>query len=151
MFDAIDYDIWIGIFFLTGALYLINHMRNRDKRTVYRISPDSLQRSKKVMMSVLPILEDPEEDSIIDQRKLAYPKDNIKSAAKILAYYYWTKKQPEELSRVQNAFISLSRFQNSMMNSEDQSREMMREKKSNTREFEDYLSRSPFSVRKKAK
>lgn len=151
MLDAIDYDIWIGIFILTAALYLVNHLRNRDKRTVYRISPESLQRSKKVMMSVLPIIEDPEEDSIIDQRKLAYPKENIKSAAKILAYYYWTKKQPEELSRVQNAFIALSRFQNSMQGSEDQTREMMREKKANTREFEDYLSRSPFSVRKKSK
>lgn len=149
MLDVIDYDIWIGIFILTGILYLINHLRNRDKRTVYRISPDSLERSKKVIMSALPIIEDEKESRIIDQRKLAYPKENIKSAAKILAYYYWTKKQPEELSRVQNAYIELSRFQNTMMSSDEQAREMMREKKANEREFTDYLNRSPFSVAKK--
>lgn len=148
MLDVLDTKVWIGIFALTALLYFIRFLQSRDKRTVYRVSPESLKRSKTVIMSVLPYIENDDDNTLIDERKLAYPKENVKSAAKILAYYYWTKKQPTELSRVKNAYISLCRFQNPEASLDEQARDMATERKSNTREFTAYLSHSPFNVKK---
>jgi hypothetical protein len=150
MLEILDTEIWLGIFILTAILYLARYLQNRNnKRTVYRVSSDSLERSKKVIMSVLPLIEDTNGKSTIDARQLTYPKENIKSAAKILAYYYWTKKQPGELNRVKDAYISLCRFQNAEASMDDQAREMGRERKINTREFEQYMTHSPFNAKKR--
>ncbi|QGY40057.1 hypothetical protein GM415_07925 [Pseudodesulfovibrio cashew] len=150
MFEILDTEVWLGIFILTGILYFIRYMQNRNrKRTVYRVSADSLQRSKQVLVAYLPLIEGGDTKSVIDKRRLPFPKEHVKSAAKILAYYYWKKKQPEELARVKNAYISLCRFQNSDMDLEDQAGEMTREHKLNSREFDQYMSHSPFNVKKK--
>lgn len=149
MFEILDTEIWIGLFALTAVLYFIRYLqRNNNKRTVYRVSNDSLQRSREVMMTVLPLVEEGDTKAIIDKRRLPYPKKNVKSAAKILAYYYWKKKQPDEFARVKNAYISLARFQEKDTELEEQARFMAREKKSNTHEFEFYMTQSPFNVKK---
>jgi len=149
MLDVIDTEIWIGLFVLTGILYIARYIqRKNDTRTVYRVSAESLERSKKVMMSVLPLIEDTDGNSIIDIRHLAYPKENVKSAAKILAYYYWKKKQPAELSRVKNAYLSLGRFQDPSRSMDEQARLMTREGRLNEKEFKQYMSHSPFNVKK---
>lgn len=145
MFDFLDKEIWIGLLILTAMLYLARFLQSRNKRTVYRISPESLKRSREVMLKILPLVEDEDNQPIIDNRQLPYPKDNVKSAAKILAYYYWKKNQQTELQRVKNAFISLSRFQDSDMEHEEREREQTREQEILTREFECYLTHSPFN------
>ncbi|QJB58360.1 hypothetical protein HFN16_03910 [Pseudodesulfovibrio sp. zrk46] len=143
----LDMEIWIGLIALTALLYLIKFIQGRSKRTVYRISSESLQRSKQVMLKVLPLVENVETDSeLLDDRRLPFPKDNIKSAAKILAYYYWKQDQQTELARVKNVFISLSRFQDVDLGLEDQARRLSSEKKRLTREFEYYITHSPFST-----
>lgn len=143
MLELLDKELWIGLLALTGLLYLAKFLQSRQKQTVYRISPESLQRSREVMLKILPLVEDKDFQPIIDERHLPYPKDNIKSAAKILAYYYWKRDQQTELQRVKNAFISLSRFQDLEMEHADQEREQSREQKVLTREFECYLTHSP--------
>lgn len=151
MFDILDKEIWIGMVALTAILYMIKFFQSRCKRTVYRISPESLQRSKEVMMKVLPLVETGEDESaLLDDRRLPCSKENIKSAAKILAYFYWKKDQHTELQRVKNVYISLARFQDVDMGLEDQARRLSSEKKRLTREFEHYMAHSPFSAGKAA-
>lgn len=149
MIDELDTEVWIGIFALTAVLYLFKYIQGRgNKQTVYRVSPKSLEKSKTVMMSVLPLVEDDDEESIIDKRRLRYSKEDVKSAAKILTYYYWKQKQPEELARVENGFIALCRFQDTNDGMEEQVRKMGRERASNTRELQHYLSCAPFNAKR---
>lgn len=149
MFDILDMEIWVGILALTAVLYFIKFLQSQNKRTVYRISPASLKRSKEVMLKVLPLIED-DEVTLLDERRLPYPKDNIKSAAKILAYFYWKKDQQTELMRVKHAYISLARFQNTDMELETQAQKLAKEQKRLTREFECYIAHSPFNDGKAA-
>jgi len=144
----LDMEIWIGLFALTAILYTAKWWQGKRKVTVYRISSESLQRSKEVMLQVLPMVED-DKDSPLDLKRLPYSKDNIKSAAKILAYYYWKENCHEELSRVKGCFISLSRFQNTNLESEARKRLQKSEKKRLTRELDYYLTHYPFKATKK--
>lgn len=146
--DVLDMDLWIGMIALAVLLYAVKWFVNR-KRTVkvYRVSPQSLKRSKEVMMSVLPLVEDGG-DHALDSARLTHSKENIKSAAKILAYYFFTKKQISELDRVKHAFVALSRFQDKAMDEETQERRMTRERKQLERELQYYMTHSPFNVKK---
>jgi len=151
MFDMLDTEIWAGMIALTAILYLIKFFQGRCKRTVYRISPESLDRSKQVLLKVLPLVEANEDEaSLLDDRRLPYTKENIKSAAKILAYYYWKKDQHTELMRVKNVYVALSRFQDTDLGLEDQARRLSKERKRLLREFEHYMAHSPFSAGKAA-
>ncbi|WP_319470875.1 hypothetical protein [uncultured Pseudodesulfovibrio sp.] len=143
----IDMEIWIGLIGLTAILYLIKWLQGRKKNTVYRISADSLKRSKEVMLTVLPLVEDGEEGPI-DSCRLPYAKDSVKSAAKILAYYYWKQDRPEELLRVKQCFVSLSRFQDRDLDPISQEKHCEREKARLTRELNCYMTHSPFKTRK---
>jgi hypothetical protein len=143
-----DMEIWIGLFALTAILYAAKWWQGNRKVTVYRISPQSLQRSKDVMLQVLPLVED-DKDSPLDLKRLPYSKESIKSAAKILAYYYWKENCHEELSRVKRCFISLSRFQNADLDPEARKRLQGGEKKRLTRELDYYLTHYPFKATKK--
>lgn len=146
MSDVLDFEIWAGILTLTAILYLIKYLQSRKKQVVYRISPDSLDRAKKVMLAVLPLVEDEDNASLLDERRLPYSKEQVKNAAKILAYYYWKKNKPAELSRIKNVFISLARFQNTDLDMEAQARVMSREQVRLTREFELYMTHSPLKT-----
>lgn len=150
MFDILDKEIWIGLLALTALLYSLKFIQGRSKKTVYRISPESLERSKQVLLKVLPMVETDDQQSLIDDRRLPCSKENVKSAAKILAYYYWKKDQHTELMRVKNVFISLSRFQDMDIDMEAQARRLNKEKKRLTREFEHFMAHSPFNAGKAA-
>lgn len=143
----IDIEIWIALFAIAGILYLMKWLQSRRKVTVYRISPKSLEISKRVMLSMLPLIEN-EHDHPLDETMLPYPKENIKSAAKILAYYYWKENRHSEVTRIKNGFIALSRFQNSDLSHEGQTRRAQKEKTRLTREFECYLTHSPYKTGK---
>jgi len=145
----IDNEIWVGILVLTAVLYGIKWIQSKRTVTIYRISPESLDRSKKVMMAVLPLIEDGK-NSLLDATRLPCHKNNIKSAAKILAYYFWKEKQHEELARVKNCFIALSRFQNQDLDSDAQERLASKEKQRFTHEIENYIRHSPYKNGKAA-
>ena len=143
----LDTEIWVGLFVLTAVLYGIKWWQGTRKVKVYRISPQSLERSKEVMLKVLPLVED-EKQSPLDLNRLPYSKESVKSAAKILAYYYWKENRPEELSRVKNCFISLARFQAKLEDEEHRMRKAAVEKKRLQRELDYYLTHYPFKARK---
>lgn len=145
----IDTEIWVGIFSLTAILYIFKWIQSRKKTRVYRVSPESLQRSKQVMLLVLPLVEDGRE-SPLDISRLPYPKESIKSAAKILAYYFWKKEQIEELERIKHCYVSLSRFQHEDQDAETRDRRAATEKKRLTRELNFFLTHSPFKTGKAA-
>lgn len=146
--DVLDMELWIGLIVLTCLLYILKWLVSR-KRTVrvYRVSPESLKRSKEVMMGVLPLVEDNGEHPL-DLARLPYPKRDIKSAAKILAYYFYTKKQHDELTRVKHAFVAISRFQEAAVDAETQEKRMHREQRQLERELQFYMTHSPFNVKK---
>jgi len=150
MFDILDKEIWLGILALTALLYSMKFFQGRSKKTVYRISPESLDRSKQVVLRMLPMVESDDQQSLLDDRRLPCSKENIKSAVKILAYYYWRKDQHTELMRVKNVFISLCRFQDIDMDLDSQARRLSKDKKRLTREFEHYMAHSPFNAGKAA-
>lgn len=143
MSEAIDWEIWAGLLALTAILYLLKWVQSRRKTKVYRVSADSLKRSQQVLLLVLPLVEDGD-DSLIDESRLPYPKENVKSAAKILAYYYWKENRLEELSRVKNCFIALSRFQRDDLDEDLRQKQAEREEAKLVREYECYLTHSPF-------
>lgn len=145
MFDT---EVWVGLFALTALLYMVKWWQGTRKVKVYRISPQSLERSKEVMLKVLPLVED-EKESVLDAVRLPYPKDTVKSAAKILAYYYWKENRPEELGRVKRCFVSLARFQPRGEDEELTDRRALREKKRLVRELDYYLTHYPFKARKR--
>lgn len=145
----LDTEMWIGLFVLTAVLYSLKWIQGRRKNTVYRISPESLRRSKRVLLDVLPLVED-EEESLLDTSRLPYPKDNIKSAVKILAYYFSRQQQHEELERVKNCFVSLSRFQSADLDPETQQRRAESERKRLARELQSFMTNSPFKASKAA-
>lgn len=143
--ELFDSELWAGLFALTVILYILRWVQTRSKKKVYRISPESLERSRAVMLKVLPLVEDDgvgEEGSgeFIDIHVLPFPKDNIKSAAKILAYYYYKENRHEDLMRVKRCFLALSRFQSAEVDSDARERMRDREMKKLTREFECYLT-----------
>lgn len=144
MTDILDWEIWAGLLLLTALLYTMKWIQSRRKRTVYRISSESLKRSQQVIMHTLPIVENT--PGLIDDTRLPYPKDNIKSAAKILSYYYWKEHRMEELGRVKNCFISLARFQTEEMDDEIREKRAKQEEVKLTREFECYITHSPFKT-----
>lgn len=146
--DVLDMDVWIGLIGLTCLLYIVKWFVGR-KRTVrvYRVSPESLKRSKEVMLGLLPLVEDGG-DLPLDRQQLRRTKDEIKSACKILAYYFFTKKQTEELERIKKAFVALSRFQDPNLDPETQERRMHREQRQLERELQFYMTHSPFNVKK---
>jgi len=149
--NIIDKELWGAIIALTAILYGIKWLIGRRKVKVYRISPKSLERSKRVILRVLPLTEDGDHFPLDDQR-LPYPKDNVKSAAKILAYYYWKENRQEELMRIKACFIALSRFQSTDLETDTREKKASRDKKRLTREFECYIthSSSPHNANKAA-
>ncbi|MBG0790519.1 MAG: hypothetical protein H0S80_08505 [Desulfovibrionaceae bacterium] len=146
--DVLDMELWIGLIILTCLLYILKWFVGR-KRTVrvYRVSPESLKRSKEVMLSVLPLVEDNGRHPL-DSARLPYSKEDVKSAAKILAYYFYTKKQREELTRIKHAFVAISRFQDATMDADTREKRMHREEQQLERELQFYMTHSPFSVKK---
>ncbi|WP_419786536.1 hypothetical protein [Pseudodesulfovibrio sp.] len=146
MFDS---EVWIVLFVLTAILYSIKWWQGSRKVKVYRISQQSLERSKEVMLKVLPLVEDGEE-CVLDCSRLPYAKDTVKSAAKILAYYYWKENCPEELGRVKRCFVSLGRFQRRAEDEDHTIRLATREKKQLNREMDYYLTHYPFRARAKS-
>lgn len=141
-----DIDLWVGILILTILLYGLKWLITKQRRVkVYRISPQSLKRSKTVIMAVLPLVED-ESNLPLDETRLPYSKDDIKSAAKIMAYYFWRKKRYAELTRIKNCFVAISRFQNNNLDLESQERRASRERKQLGRELDHYMTHSPFNV-----
>ncbi len=144
MIDMIDNMFWLYLLGATGILYALNWLvSTRRARKVYRISEDSLKVSKQVMLKVLPLVEEEGEDSL-DIATLSISKDSVKSAAKILAYFYLKGEKQDDYIRVRNCFIALSRFQNQELKPKSIKRCMAREKRRLTREFNGYIARSPF-------
>ena len=146
--DVLDKELWLGLVTLTCLLYMLKWFMGR-KRTVriYRVSPESLRRSKNIMVKVLPLIED-DGDHPLDISRLPCSKEDIKSAAKILAYYFYIKKQQTELARVKRTFTAISRFQDSAMDPETQEKRMLREHRQLERELQFYMTHSPFNVKK---
>lgn len=143
MLDMIDNVFWLYLLGGTGILYAVNwFVSRRSKRTVYRISNDSLAKSKQVMIRLLNIVED-EKTTPLDERSLPFEREQIKSAAKILAYFYLKQRLPEDYRRVKAGFIALSRFQNMEHAELRQEAQMKKEAKQLKREFEIYIRRSP--------
>lgn len=134
-----DANLWLGLVAVTCALYMLKWLQGRRKVTVYRVSPASLKRSKDVMLRVLPLVEDGS-DCVLDDTGLPCDKATIKSAAKILAYYFWKENQHEELARVKQCFIAMARFQNRDLDPEARERLAGRERERLLREFECYLT-----------
>lgn len=145
MSDILDWEIWAGLLLLTVILYGFKYLQSRRKTTVYRISEDSLKRSQQVLLQVLPLVEG-SDGGLLDDNHLPYPKENVKSAAKILAYYYWKKHRLEELSRVKNCFIALSRFQNIDIDDDIRHKRAKQEESKLIREYECYITHSPFKA-----
>jgi len=145
----IDMEIWVGLLALTVILYGLRFIQCRSKRKVYRVSAQSLQRSKDVMLAVLPLVEDGR-DEPLDETRLPYPKENVKSAAKILAYYFFKEEQLAELERVKNCYVALSRFQNRDLAPETRERRVERDKERLTRELHCFMTHSPFRSGKAA-
>ncbi|WP_272701057.1 hypothetical protein [Desulfovibrio sp. Fe33] len=145
----LDMDIWLGVIVLTILLYGIKWWHGSRRRVkVYRISPESLKRSREVLVGVLPLVEDGE-NFPLDRQQLAYPKEDIKSAAKIMAYYFWKKRRHDELARIRNCFVSLSRFQDGALDLEAQERQASRERGRLEREFNHYMTHSPFNAKRR--
>jgi hypothetical protein len=144
----LDMNIWLGVIVLTVLLYCFKWWLGRSRKVkVYRVSPQSLKRAKEVVVGVLPLVEDGESFPL-DQRRLVYPKEDVKSAAKIMAYYFWKKRQHDELSRVKNCFVSLARFQDTGLDLEAQERKAARERNQLERELNYYMTHSPFNARR---
>lgn len=135
--------IWVGLLGGTAALYLLNYILNRSsKQTVYRISNDSLAKSKQVMLRVLKLVED-EQNTPLDERLLPFEKEQIKSAGKILGYFYLSKRLSEDYRRVKDGYIALSRFQDLKL-PENKQLDLMKKEAIHLRyEFEAYIRRSP--------
>ncbi|WP_319583129.1 hypothetical protein [uncultured Pseudodesulfovibrio sp.] len=144
----LDMNIWLGVIVLTVLLYTFKWWMGRSRKVkVYRISPQSLKRAKEVVVGVLPLVEDGE-NFPLDERRLIYTKEDVKSAVKIMAYYFWKKRRHDELSRVKNCFVSLARFQDTDLDLEAQERKASRERTQLERELNYYMTHSPFRVRR---
>jgi hypothetical protein len=144
----LDMNIWLGVIVLTILLYGIKWWHGSHRKVkVYRVSPQSLKRAKEVVVGVLPMVEDGESFPL-DEKRLVYSKEDVKSAVKIMAYYFWKKRQHDELSRVKNCFVSLARFQDSGLDLETQERRASRERTRLERELNYYMTHSPFSARR---
>jgi hypothetical protein len=144
----LDMNIWLGVIVLTVLLYGIKWWHgSRRKVKVYRVSPQSLKRAKEVVVNVLALVEDGESFPL-DERRLAFPKEDVKSAAKIMAYYFWKKRRHDELSRVKHCFVSLARFQDAGLDLEAQERRASRERTRLERELDYYMTHSPFNARR---
>ncbi|OIQ49492.1 hypothetical protein BerOc1_01417 [Pseudodesulfovibrio hydrargyri] len=144
----LDTNIWMGVIVLTILLYTFKWWLGRIRKVkVYRVSPESLKRAKEVVVRVLSLVEDGETFPL-DERRLAYPKEDVKSAAKIMAYYFWKKRRQDELSRVKNCFVSLARFQDIGLDLEAQERRASRERVQLERELNYYMTHAPFSARR---
>jgi hypothetical protein len=144
----LDTNIWLGVIVLTILLYTFKWWFGRRRKVkVYRVSPESLKRAKEVVVGVLALVEDGESFPL-DERRLLYPKEDVKSAAKIMAYYFWKKRRHDELSRVKNCFVSLARFQDTGLDLEAQERRAARERARLERELNYYMTHSPFNARR---
>lgn len=143
MIDIIDNTFWLALLGVTGLLYAINWFVDQRKHTIYRISEESLTTSKKVMLKVLPLVEDGS-DVPLDIAQLPFDKENVKSAAKILAYMYLKGRQGDDFNRVRDCFIALSRFQDLEQAPEKVEKRMKRERKKFRKDFDGYIKRSPF-------
>lgn len=143
MFDFSDKDVWLALIGLTILLYGIKWLLNSKRQKIYRVSPDVLRQAKEVVLKVLPLVEDGQE-SPLSEYGLPYSRENVKSAVKILAYYFWRENLKEELERMKNCYISLSRFQNPDLEDNLTAKLVAREKERLTNEFEDYTTHSPF-------
>ncbi|MBI9078549.1 MAG: hypothetical protein JEY79_02255 [Pseudodesulfovibrio sp.] len=137
-----DTTLWIAMLSLAAIVYLLKAFQNNKPIKVYRITPKSLQTSKRIMLEVLPLVEDGQTNPL-DDACLPYSKDNIKSAAKILAYYFWKENQHKELVRIKHCFISLSRFQDAALTLESREKRTSKERTRLTREFNCYITRTP--------
>lgn len=126
----------------TAALYGVNMLVGRKKHTVYRISNDSLAKSKQVMIRILKLVEDGKKTPL-DERSLPFEREQIKSAGKILAYYYLKQRLHEDYKRVKEGFIALSRFQDVSQEPSRLEALMKRDEKKLTQEFNLYIRRSP--------
>lgn len=105
-----DNDLWIPLFALLGVAIIIKLAWKPRKRRILRISPESVEASRKVVIEVLPLVEG-DADHPMDERMLPYPKDKIKSALKIVIYQLAHNRQKKELERVKNCYLGLARFQ----------------------------------------
>lgn len=144
----LDMNIWLGVIVLTILLYGIKWWHGRSRKVkVYRISPESLKRAKEVVVSVLSVVED-DENFPLDEKRLPYAKEDVKSAAKIMAYYFWRKRRQEELTRIKQCFVALSRFQDASLDLEAQERRAARERVRLQRELDFYMTHSPFTARR---
>ena len=144
-----DSQLWTGLILLTILLYALKWWHDTARRIkVYRVSPESLKRSQQVMVAVLPLIEDGH-DNPIDRSRLRYTTEDVKSAAKIMAYYFWLKRQHDELTRVKNCFVGIARFQDRELEEDARERQAERERKQLERELDYYMTHSPFNARKK--
>ncbi|WP_238528160.1 hypothetical protein [Pseudodesulfovibrio mercurii] len=141
-------NIWLGVIVLTILLYGLKWWHGRGRKVkVYRVSPESLKRAKEVVVPVLALVEDGESFPL-DEQRLVHSKEDVKSAAKIMAYYFWKKRRQEELARIKHCFVALSRFQDASLDLEAQERRSARERARLEREINFYLTHSPFSARR---
>ncbi|WP_243544057.1 hypothetical protein [Pseudodesulfovibrio tunisiensis] len=137
-------DIWIPLFCLLGFLLILRALLNRKTVKVYRVSPASLRASRRVVMDVLPLVETGDDRSILDIRELPHTKENIKSAVKILAYYFGKHRQSRDLIRVKTCYLSLSRFQECGLPDEEREQLAEEEKVQLLREFDFFITQTPF-------
>jgi len=138
----IETELWVGMFALAAFVYVLKAIQSKKQVKVYRITPKSLRASKRVMLDVFPLVEDGQACPL-DDSCLPYSKDNIKNAAKILAYYFWKENQHKELVRVKHCFIALSRFQNANLTPETREKRTRKEKTRLTHEFNCYITHTP--------
>ncbi|GAB7022082.1 hypothetical protein [Salidesulfovibrio brasiliensis] len=138
----LDNDLWIPLFALMGLALVIKFAWRPKKRKILRISPASVQASRKVAIEVLPLVEG-DADHPMDERLLPYPKDRIKSALKILIYQFAHTKQSGELERVKNCYVGLARFQDLEMLGENAVKVCASERERLSADIHRYLMNAP--------
>lgn len=152
MYDIIEENmLWFFILAGTALLYGLNYfvsLSRKKTQTVYRISNESLAKSKQVMIRLLKLVEDGQ-NTVLDERSLPFQKDDIKSAGKILGFFYLRQRLPEDYQRVKEGFIALSRFQDIELPPNKLEALMKRDAAKLKLEFEAYIRRSPVCEPKK--
>lgn len=106
----LDTSLWIPLFALLGIALIVRFAWKPKPRKVLRISADSLEASRKLALQILPLVEESGSHPL-DEGLLPCPKSRVKSALKILAHQFSRNGKQEELTRIRNCYVSLSRFQ----------------------------------------
>lgn len=135
-------DLWIGLFALMGALLLARAIvsKVKGKRKVLRVSPETIEASKGIVVKYLPLVED-NSKGLRDILDLPCEKRQVKNALKVMAYCFTRQRQHKELTRVRDAFVALHRFQDGNLKDERIISAAKKERRRLTQEIKDYLAK----------